>query len=471
MARELDNRTEQGLGLGTTAAVARWVAEASIDRLAEDVLAAAKAAMLDTVGAILAGSQEPVTRIVAKIVAEDGAKPVAAQLGVDLWTSPESAALVNGTSGHALDYDDVSLSLLGHPSVVILPAALALAQATGASGGALLEAYVVGVEVMAKLGQAMGAAHYKAGWHATSTLGTLGSAMAAGKLLALDAGRLEHALAIAVSEAGGSRQNFGTMTKPFHAGHAARCGILAARLAQNGMTGNVRALEGPLGFFALFSYGKARLDGIAAALGNPFDLVSPGISVKKYPCCYATHRVADGVLDLVNAYGLAPEEVAEVAVTVPAGGLMPLIDGRPQTGLEGKFSMAYVVSAAILDRRLTLEAFTDARVRRPAVQDLQRLVRVAEDPAIPIDFNAIEEGYVEVCIHLKNGSRLARQIERPRGSPQAPLRHEELVSKFRDCARGVLNEEQIDRAIALLESLEDVQDVNHLVELLVPSGP
>jgi 2-methylcitrate dehydratase PrpD len=254
--------------MGLTRDVADWVARTSIEPAeAPAVAGAARAGIIDTVATILAGVDEPVSRIVAETVAEDRAAPIADRVGARLRTSMEGAALVNGTSGHALDYDDVSRSVIGHPSVVVLPAALAAAQGVGASGRDLLEAYVIGVEVMAKLGRAMGTAHYRTGWHATSTAGTLGAAMAVGKLLRLGPEPLQHALAIAASEASGSRQNFGTMTKPFHPGHAARCGVLAARLAQKGMTGDTTILEAPLGYFALFSYGEARLDGVANTLG------------------------------------------------------------------------------------------------------------------------------------------------------------------------------------------------------------
>jgi 2-methylcitrate dehydratase PrpD len=417
---------------------------------------------------MIAGAVEPVARIVAETVAEDGARPVAGQLGALLRTSAEGAALVNGTSGHALDFDDVSDSMRGHPSVAVLPAALAVAQSVRAPGRALLEAYIAGVEVMAKLGRAMGPAHYRHGWHATSTLGTLGAAAAAGKLLDLDSVRMQQALAIAVSEASGCRQNFGTMTKPFHPGHAARCGVHAARLAQKGMTGADAAVEGPVGFFAVFSFGEARIEGLAETLGRPFDLVSPGLNVKKYPCCFQTHRAADGVLDLVEEHGIRPEDVGTVTVTVPNGGRQALIYDRPETGLQGKFSMPYVMAAAILDRRLGLESFTDASVARPEAQALLRRVTTVEDPAIRDGWNPSAQGSVTVELQIGGGRSVARRIEHPRGSPAAPLRHEELTAKFRDCAGRVLEPEVVERALALLESVETVPDVNALVEALVP---
>lgn len=455
--------------MGLTRDVADWIARMSIDDAPAAVFDAATSALIDTTATILAGVSEPVTRIVADAVAEEDAHPVADRLGARLRTSMEGAALVNGVSAHALDYDDVNQSAIAHSSAVVLPAALAAAQAVGASGRRLLEAYVAGVEIMAKLGRAMGAAHYRAGWHATSTLGTLGAAAAAGKLFRLDPEALQHALAIAVSEASGSRQNFGTMTKPFHVGHAARCGVLAARLARRGMTGDTAILEAPLGYFAVFSFGEARIERIGDALGNPYDVVSPGMNVKRYPCCYATHRAADGTLGLVRDHEVASGDVEFVEVIVPPGGLDAVTRDRPRTGLEGKFSMPYVVAAAILDGRVTLETFTDEMVRRPEAQALLRAVRPVENRTIPVEFNAIEEGHVVVKIHLRNGAILERRVDYPRGAPQNPLSADELQGKFRDCAGRVLSREQGEHALALLNSVRDLAHLDALVASLMPA--
>jgi 2-methylcitrate dehydratase PrpD len=451
--------------MGTTQAMAAWIADLRGGDIPEAALAVARRAFLDTVGVILAGVGEPVTRMVAELAAEAGAPGPAAQLGAGLRTAPAWAALVNATSGHALDYDDVSESVTGHPSVVIVPVVLAVGQAVHATGRQLLEAYAVGVEVMAKLGVALGPEHYRRGWHATATVGTLGAAAAAGRLLGLDERRLTHALAIAVSQASGSRQNFGTMTKPLHPGHAAFCGVVAAQLAAKGMTADVGALEAPLGFFALFGYGQGRPEEVAAALGRPFDLVRPGLSVKKYPCCFATHRAADAVL----ALGVPAAEVAAVEVTVPPGGLQPLIHDRPRTGLEGKFSMPYVVAAALLDGRLVLDSFTDAAVRRPAVAALLPAIHVREDPAVAVARNAMEEGEVAVAVTLRDGRRLERRVRWPRGSPADPLSEAELAAKFRDCAHRALPAAGVEAALRALADLDGVADANDLVARLVPA--
>lgn len=454
--------------MGTTRQVAEWVATFDAERMPAVVIDRARSAILDTVATILAGVAEPPSRIAAAVVAEDGCAPVATQLGTGVRTSMEGAALLNGISGHALDYDDVSTSATAHASVVVLPAVLAVAEATGATGRALLDAYVAGVEVLAKLGLAMGTEHYLRGWHATSTLGTLGAAMGVGRLVGLDADALTDALAIAASEAGGLRQNFGTMTKPFHAGHAARGGVNAARLAARGLRGDHAALEGPSGFFAAFGFGSASPERVGPSLGNPYDLAAVGLSVKRYPCCYATHRAADAILELRDGHRIRPEQVEEVRVTVPVGGLAPLPHRRPATGLEGKFSMEYVVAAALLDGCLGLDTFSDAMVRRPEVLALEELIEVCEDGSIPGVRNPVDGGYVEVVIRTRGGGSAACRIEEAAGSPGRPLSRSQLEEKFRACARG-LGPAQVERALRVLGSLEELPDVRTLVRDLSPA--
>lgn len=457
--------------MATSADVTAWVQSVSLEDVPAAALQRAKAAIIDTVGVILAGTDEPVTRITARYLAEQGGRPVATQLGTEFKWPPEGAALINGVSGHALDYDDVNASASGHPSVVVLPAALAAGELVGASGRAVLESYLIGIELMAKLGLAMGHEHYRRGWHATSTLGSLGAAMAAGKVMGLDQERLGHALAIAVSQASGSRENFGTMVKPFHAGHAASCGVRAARLAWLGMTGADEVLDSPLGFFALFAFDQARPDGLGASLGRPWDILSVGLSVKKYPCCFATHRVADGVLDLRTEYDVEAADVSAVNVVVPAGLMAPLIHRRPRTGLQAKFSLEYVVAAGLIDGSLTLGSFTDRMVQRPQVAELCEKVQVIEDPSIATNANPIEDGHVVVEITLRDGRRLTKQIREPRGGPGQPLTGEQLAAKFEDCSRGVLLPDRTASALRRLRGLDAEPALEALIADLTSSLP
>ncbi|HEY7293731.1 MAG TPA: MmgE/PrpD family protein, partial [Dehalococcoidia bacterium] len=325
-----------------TRGYARFVTETGYERLGDAAVTAAKRAILDTLAVTIAGSVEPAARIALDLVRALGGSLQATVIGADERVSVTQAALVNGVAGHALDYDDVNYSLGGHPSVPLLPAVLALAEQLGAGGREALRAFVLGFEVECKLGRTQGASHYARGWHATSTHGTIGAAAAAAVLLGLTAEQTAMALGIAGSMAAGSRQNFGTMTKPLHPGRAAEAGLTAAMLAQRGFTADESMLEAPLGFIRLFSAAEDHDPSVALEkLGEPWEIVSPGIAVKKYPCCYNTHRALDGVLALRDEAGIAAEEVEAVEVRLPVTSAAPLIHPRPQTGLEGKFSMQY----------------------------------------------------------------------------------------------------------------------------------
>lgn len=453
--------------MSTSAEIAAWVANLRYDELPPEVVQVATRAHLDTIGVILAGLREPVTQVVRDRLVEEAARPVASHLGSTFKTSMASAALLNGVSAHALDYDDVNLSMLGHPSAVLVPAVLAVAEATGSTGASVIEGYVAGFELVAKLGSAVGMEHYRLGWHATSTLGTLGAAAATGKILGLGEEALVHALAAAVSMASGSRRNFGTMIKPFHAGHAARCGVEAALLARGGLRGDREALEATYGFFDLFTRGGVEAAAIPGRLGRPYDLVMPGLNVKRYPCCYNTHRAADAVLALAEQ--VRPKDVERVQVTVPVGGLLPLIHPRPQTGLEGKFSMQYVVAAALLDQAVTLNSFSDAAVQRPAAQDLLRKVTTVEDPGMKVVHTPVDEGYVEVLVATSQGREFVQRVSYPVGSSELPLPWHDLVAKFSDCAHGVLDEGRIERAVTCIATLGQQSSLSDLVGALTPA--
>ena len=441
--------------------LARFVAETQ--RVPDGALLQAKRAALDTLGVALAGSREVSARAVADWLRDQGGRPEAAVLGRTLRLTAADAALANGTAAHALDFDDVSLPMRGHPSAPLLPAVLAVGEAAGSSGRDLLEAFVLGVEVEAKLGRAIGGPHYALGWHATSTLGTLGAAAACARLLRLDAGRTRMALGIAASLAAGLQQNFGSMTKPLHAGWAARSGVVAAQLAARGFSAGAEAVEGPSGFLRAMSGGADPDLAPFDALGEPFEIVSPGLGVKLYPCCYATHRAIDAVLELCAAHGTAPASVAAVRVEVNRGGMMPLRVEPPATGLEGKFSLAYCLAAALIDGGVGLPSFTDEAVSRPAVRELMAKVKASEGELageFPIG------GYAEVRIVLRDGTEYGTRVDVPRGDPSRPLSWDELAAKFRDCTGVALPAGSVDAALRLIEGLDGLDDVRRLTEAL-----
>jgi 2-methylcitrate dehydratase PrpD len=427
----------------------------------------AKQAIIDTVGTTLAGATDPVGDILTRYIISLGGTPQATIFGKGVRTSAPQAALVNGAMAHAFDYDDVNWSMSGHPSVPLLPAIMAVGEAQGATGKALLTAYVLGFEIEAKIGRGLNPTHYQLGWHATSTLGSLGAAAAVAKLLNLSAQHTAVALGIAASMASGLRQNFGTMTKPLHPGHAAMNGVTAATLAQMGFTADTDILEAPFGFARLFTgAGEYHLERSTAALGAPYDLLEPGIVVKQYPCCAFTHRAIDGMLALVHKHQFVAADVDTVECVLSQLAADVLIHSRPSTGLEGKFSLEYCLAAALLDRAAGLQQFTDAMVQRPQVQELlQRVTRHLYPVSAQHAGSNGEELPVIVTVKLHDGRTYSQQVELPKGHPDNPLSEAEVHAKFRACAGLVLSPSTIEQALEALMHLEKLDRIAPCVEI------
>lgn len=343
--------------------------------------------------------------------------------------APE-AALLNATAAHALDFDDAAQR--GHLSVVMVPAILAEAQALGADGRRMVTAYAAGYETWAALiGRETDHYHHHS-WHPTGVFGPLAVAAACASLRGLDPGRTAHALAIASSQSAGLIANFGSMTKPLHAGRASQAGVLAARLAERGFTGSAGALEDPKGLMrGLSPRGRVDLQ-TPTAIGRDWALPRGGVNTKKYPTCFATHRALDGMLALIDTHATGPAEVARVLVTTSRRNRSTLRFERPDDELQARFSMQFAMAAALLMRRCGLRELSDDFVRRSDVRALMQRVEVlptdAEDPARPG-----EAPLDEVVIETVDGHRLAIQVAHVRGGPEQPLHPGELFAKFEDC--------------------------------------
>ncbi|MDH3703793.1 MAG: MmgE/PrpD family protein [Alphaproteobacteria bacterium] len=399
----------------------------------------AEKAIVDTIGCILAGSVgdvgEPLRRYLATSEGE-GNRPV---LGTGKTAPPEIAAMINGTFGHALDFDDVLSMMPAHPSTVILPALFACL-GKQASGQSLLESYILGVEVGAKIGLGIGHGHYRRGWHATGTLAIFSAIAALARLLDLDVPTTRQAFGVGASMASGLQCNFGTMTKPFHAGWASRSAVAAVRLAEAGFSASATAMEAKNGFFSTYGTDQSDMARCIAGLGQPFVLVDPGLALKKYPCCYALHRPIDGLLDLRERLSLTPETTDTVHCRVAPGALRPLPYDRPVTGLEGKFSMEYTLAAGVLDGRFDLAAFSDDGVTRPGIADLLPRMHKEEDPRClgddpdPGARSSGTIGFVEVTATRRDGVSETVRVDKPTGSPERELSWDDLESKFHDCA-------------------------------------
>jgi 2-methylcitrate dehydratase PrpD len=446
--------------------LAAYAAAESFERLPAATVAAARLAILDTLGVTLAGSVEDTAVRARALIAHRRSAEEATVLGTGLRTCVEDAAFANGTASHALDYDDVQASLSGHPSAPILSPAFALAERAGASGADLITAFVAGVEIECKIGRAINPAHYEVGWHSTATCGVFGAAAATARLLGLSAERTTHALAIAASMASGIKANFGTDGKPLHVGHASRCGVEAALLAQAGFTGNPEALEHADGFGSTHGGGAKPLWAeTTTGLGAPHEVADPGIGVKRFPACASTHQSLDATLALIDEHAIDAASVESVECGVYYLAPHQLIHDRAQTGLQGKFSMAYCVSAALLDRTVGLAQFADERVRRADIQAFMPKVRMFVHPE-QTTRECLPTRFSEVTITLRGGRKLVKRVSLAKGQPRNPLTIDELEVKFRDCAARVLPGERIDAVLASVRALEAVDDVREVARLL-----
>jgi 2-methylcitrate dehydratase PrpD len=450
-------------GIRATSAIAEFVVKSRFEECPAEAVDAARRAILDTLGVMLAGSIETPARIVQRVAAAEGGAPLATVVGTGRRTGAVWAALANGTAAHALDFDDTNFGMMGHPSAPVLSATLAAAELALADGRSLVHAFLLGFEVETTFAEVLNPGHYHHGWHATCTLGTLGAAAAAARLLGLDAAQTRMALAVAASQSSGLKENFGTMTKPFHAGHAARSGVLSALLAREGWTASEQALEGPQGFLAVLGAGHLRPERLAT-LGDPWKILTTGVAVKPYPSCACTHSIIDSARELRERHSLRPGDIAEVTVGVHASVPNILIHGNPRTGLEAKFSGEFAAAAALVEKRLGIQTFTDDKVQDPAIRALLPRVRVVVDPEIPGDLE--RHMWSRVRVRLTDGRTLEIGPRQVPGHPGNPLGANQLREKFEGCAALVLTPERTQAAREMVESLDTCPDVRSFTAIL-----
>ena len=449
--------------MSAAARLAEFVVKTSLEDCPSEAVGRVRRAALDTLGVMLAGATEPVARIVRRVVRAEGAIPLATVVGTTLKTSPGWAALANGAAGHAHDFDDTNFALLGHPSVPLLSTALAAAEAEMVDGRALVLAYVVGFEVDVALGTALNPDHYTRGWHATSSIGTLGCTAAAARIMGLDVVQTRNALAIAASHASGLKENFGSMTKPYHAGHAARNGILAAQLAREGLTASETALEGRQGYVAAFGASHG-LDQALEGLGHAWQLLGSGIAVKPYPSCALTHSAIDALIDLRAEHRLRPRDIAAVQVGVNRVVPDVLAHPRPTTALERKFSMQFCAAAALVEGRVDFGSFMDGEVANPEMRELMGRIAMVVDSGLP---EGVEQhAWSRVTVQLRDGRTLSREARGARGHPDTPLSDVELREKFLACAKAVLSADEAEGVAEQLGHLEDIPDIRALTSRL-----
>jgi 2-methylcitrate dehydratase PrpD len=444
------------------AAMADFVVGATVPA---DARERAAVAFTDTIGVMLAGSGEPAARIAQSLAADEGAGECRV-LGTPLTTSPGLAALANGVAAHALDYDDMCFVSLVHPSCALVPAILAAGELAHANGRTLLDAYVAGFEIECRLGQVMNPRHYHhRGWHCTSSIGTLGAAAAAARVLGLDSLATRHALGIAASSACGLKENFGSMVKPLHAGMAARNGFTAARLAQHGFTASPHAIDGPQGYLAAMDSEQPSLNAAVGDLGRRWEINDTGVTVKLYPSCAATHPPLDALTAIASREGFSADQIAAIDVEVDSMTTRLLIHPNPANGLEAKFSMPFCAAAAVIYRRIGIETFNVGPIRDPRVQALMPRVALRANQAFD---KAAPLSQARVNVRLHDGREWSERADGARGYP-GRLSNEELSAKFTDCTSRTLTPSAAAAAWASLAALENLTDSRALTALLAAS--
>ena len=447
---------------GLTDSIAHFVSSGTaVPREAAQIV---RTGFIDTISTMIAGRNEAVVGIVRKFVAarRSAAREARLLFGAESAAAAD-AALVNATAGHALDYDDVALG--GHPSTVLVPAVLAEGEALGACGADAMRAYLVGYEVWAELLAREPDAYHLKGWHPTAVMGTIGAAAAVAHLHRLAPEQCRNALAIAASMASGLVANFGTMTKPLHAGRAASCAIDAVRLAAAGLTGAADAFEHHAGLLAALSpQCRCERERPADRLGRQLRVLDTGLSIKKYPMCYATHRVIDAVLDLAKANDVKPENVKRIDATIGVAQASMLRNHAPVTGLEAKFSLEFAVASALVARQVGLAQLTDRFVAEAPVRAAMGKVKIATvDTSCPIEpVFALTD---RVALELTDGRRLdSGEVRFARGNAKLPLKDEELRDKFLDCTAGAdyLDAPALYRGLARLEQLPSLRELGKI---------
>lgn len=451
---------------------ADWVAQAPATWPAP-ALESAHRELIDTVAVMLPGALEPATRnalATVQLWCGEQARQAAHVIGHPQPLPPPWAALVNGTAGHALDYDDNFDPPKAHASTVLFPAILAQADVLHSSGQQVLDAYIVGLQIMGRIGQGVNPTHRDRGWHATATVGVFGAAAACARLLRLDATQTAHALSLASSMSSGFMSQFGTMTKPLHAGLAAMRGIMAATLAQQGMQAGMHTLDGQHGMNTLMvgpdrEQLKAGLTGAEHGqtlsfnlqpVGEPLLITRHGYRVKRFPNCGSAHRAMDLLLQIMQQHQLGGDDIVRIEVHAPAANLNNLFHHRPQTGLQAKFSMHYALACLLEHGRAGLADFTDAAVQRPEVlrhcDKIQLFPRHTLESVTP----------TELRVHCANGSCHHAETMMPKGSIQDPFPTSQYWQKFEECCSGLLDASQQQ---ALRQALEHFPALAHSSEV------
>lgn len=451
--------------MSATTIFAEWAAEKDSDW--SGATEGARRAFVDTLACILAACRMPDVEGVRR-VAETMGQGQATVIGQRVQMSASWAAFVNGTAAHVLDYDDCLDPAMSHPSAPMVPAIIALAEETGASGYDCLDAYLVGFEVMSRLGEGVNLAHYLKGWHTTLSLGSMGVAAACGRLLRLEKKRMAMAIGLASSMAGGSKRQFGSMAKPLHSGLAAKNGILAARLAEAEVTSAEEVLEGKWGLVDMVAGPEAAgFDGLETRIGNPNAMEQYGVWLKLYPCCASTHRPIDAVF-LAREGGVAAADVAHISASISASAMANLRFKHPANIMEARFSLPYCIAIALLDGEVALRHFTQESISRSDVAELIDRISMAVDPELD-GAKSVSQSFERASLDFQlkgKGAVVRKVVTVPFGHSDKPLSNSQLRGKLYNCAGTTLSPEGCDRLWSVLSTFADLPNMQALAGIV-----
>ena len=440
-----------------TSRCADFTTQLRFEDIPADAVKWAKWGILDCTGVAIAGAATRLAAIVGDYLDFVGGHPQSRVIGLAAKANAVEAAMANGALAHALDFDDVGG--FGHSTAVLAPVIYALADLTQPSGKEALEAYVAGYEVGNCLADrtTMGKIDTKSwhlGWHPTGPYGAIAATSTASRLLKLTREQTIHALGIAASEACGIQKNFGTMTKPLHAGLAARNGVFAALLAQRGFTADTDALGGEQGFLRAFKGpGNYTEELVCSTLGKTYAL-SRGLILKWYPACWSTHRATSGVIDLVKENRIGPDDIEAIEVDLR---LIPLLHTNPSTGLQGKFSMPFNLALGVLEGWSEIPDYTPNRTQEAGLKAIMAKVRHVPDP---------EDGSVNITIITKDRRRLCKNVKHAPGDPTFGFQEERTLTKYRACAAYRLPAARIASIEHDLLNMEAVRNMTHVMDAL-----
>lgn len=430
-------------------------------RVGAEMAARACAHVADTLAVTLAGAGAEAPQVMRAALGT-GLSGTALVFGTALRAGTLDAALINATAAHALDLDDVSSAIGGHPSAPLVAPLFAVAEERGLSGEAILAGYVVGLEVETRLARAVHLHHYDKGWHPTATLGVFGAAAATAHLIGLDRAQTTTALAIAASSASGIKANFGTMTKALHVGRCARDGLMAALLAERGFTASAAALEHEQGFFNVFNGPDTYDMEPLLAEWTELAIAGSGLGFKQYACCRSAQPAIAVALEIAATSGFAPDAVARVDVRLPARGLRHTNNPDPHTALEAKFSVQYAVARALASGAVRLEDFEGDAVGDSRVQRLLKVTHAAPHPGMSA--RGPEDWAAEVIVTTHDGSRIVRSVDKP--AAEIVMTAAELQAKFHACAGRAIPATQAETLYEKLCDLGSVTDIRSLTPLL-----